>query len=221
MADEYVVSVVLEGNSSSLQSASDRGSDSQKRLKKSADDANIAFLAQVARYQAMTAALNQTIGGLNKLAGGLEEIGFEKTAEQTRRFTKILELVAGPAEIYLAYLTLSIALGQKDIATKGGQTVAAGALTKATAALNAVLAINPFVLIALAVVALVTVLIIFDDKLKIITRGVDALNGALNRLDELVSKVINGVRGLGSVFDRLNPLNAGRNLGKLAAGGLS
>ena len=49
MADEYVVSVVLEGDSNSLTNATDRGSRSQKNLKKSTDDANLAFLAQVAR----------------------------------------------------------------------------------------------------------------------------------------------------------------------------
>ena len=102
MADEYVISVVLEGKAGSLTSATKEGTDAQKRLKDSTQAANIEFLAQVARYQAMTAALTQTIGGLNKLAGGLEAIGFEKAAEGTRKFTKLLELFAGPAEIYLA-----------------------------------------------------------------------------------------------------------------------
>ena len=82
MADEYVVSVVLEGNSTSLESASNRGAGSQDKLKKSTQEANIAFLAQVARYQAMTAALNQTIGGLNKFAGGLEALGLEKNSRR-------------------------------------------------------------------------------------------------------------------------------------------
>ena len=65
MADEYVINVVLEGDSGSLTRETNRGADSQKRLEEETQKANIAFLAQVARYQAMTAALNQTVGGLN------------------------------------------------------------------------------------------------------------------------------------------------------------
>ena len=220
MADEYVVSVVLEGNSSSLTRETDRGSDSQKRLEKSTQNANIAFLAQVARYQAMTAALNQTIGGLNKLAGGLEEIGFEKTAEGTRKFTKLLELVAGPAEIYLAYLTLSIALGQKDIQTKSGQTVATGVLATATAALNAVMALNPFILIAMAIIVLIGALILLEKKFGFITKSVDMLNAALDRMDELVTSLINGVGGLTSVFGRFTGIGAAMKLGKIVSGSM-
>tara|TARA_R110002020_G_scaffold73484_1_gene188336 strand:- start:3988 stop:4650 length:663 start_codon:yes stop_codon:yes gene_type:complete len=220
LADEYVVSVVLEGNSTSLESASNRGAGSQDKLKKSTQEANIEFLAQVARYQAMTAALNQTIGGLNKLAGGMEAIGLEKTAEATRKLTKGLELIAGPAEIYLAYQTLSIALAQKDVAAKGKQTAATGVLAGATAALNAVMALNPMILIAMAVIVLIGVLILLEKKFGFVTKSVDMLNNALNRMDELVTKLVNGVRGLGSVFDKLNPLNAGKNLGKLVQGGL-
>ena len=45
LADEYVVSVVLEGNSTSLESASNRGASSQEKLKKATQQANIEFLA--------------------------------------------------------------------------------------------------------------------------------------------------------------------------------
>ena len=158
MADEYIVNVVIEGNSTSLESATNRGARSQDRLKQSTQGANIEFLALVARYQAMTAALNQTIGGINKLAGGLEEIGFEKTAEATRRFTKLLELVAGPAEIYLAYLTLSIALGQKDAATKGAQAAATTGLTAAIKANTVALLANPLFYMAAAILTLIVTL---------------------------------------------------------------
>ena len=219
MADEYVVSVVLEGNSTSLESASNRGADSQKRLKKSTQEANIEFLAQVARYQAMTAALNQTIGGLNKLAGGLEEIGFEKTAEHTRRFTKMLELVAGPAEIYLAYLTLTIALGQKDIATKGAQTAATGTLSAATAKLNAVMLANPLIALGVAIVILVIAFVALERRFGVVTKAVDALNEGLFILDETFNKIMNIARGVASTFDRVNDSLSGKGLVRLMRGG--
>ena len=198
MADEYVISVVLEGNATSLSNATNKGADAQKNLKKNTDSANIAFLAQVARYQAMTAALNQTIGGLNKLAGGLEAIGFEKQAEMTRQFTKYLELVAGPAEIYLAYLTLSIAMGQKDIATKAGQKAATDGLTKSTTGLNAAMAANPMVLIALSIVAVVAMLYILERETGKVTAVIEGLNKALRDLIETFTS-------LGGLLDD-NPL---------------
>ena len=198
MADEYVISVVLEGNATSLSNATNKGADAQRNLKKNTDSANIAFLAQVARYQAMTAALNQTIGGLNKLAGGLEAIGFEKQAEMTRQFTKYLELVAGPAEIYLAYLTLSIAMGQKDIATKAGQKAATDGLTKSTTGLNAAMAANPMVLIALSIVAVVAMLYILERETGKVTAVIEGLNKALRDLIETFTS-------LGGLLDD-NPL---------------
>ena len=189
MADEYVISVVLEGDANSLANATNQGADAQKNLKTNTDDANLAFLAQVARYQAMTAALNQTIGGLNKFAGGLEAIGMEKTAEATRKFTKLLELVAGPAEIYLAYMTLTIAMGKKDVKTKGAQTAATGALATATGYLNAVMAVNPMILMAVAVVLLVVALVALQKKFDILGKSVKFVGDML----EMVQDAINGL----------------------------
>lgn len=108
--------------------------------------------------------------------------------------------MAGPAEIYLAYLTLTIALGQKDIQTKTGQTAATGVLATATAALNAVMALNPFILIAMAIIVLIGALIILEKKFGFVTKSVDMLNAALDRMDELVTGLINGVKGLASVL---------------------
>lgn len=219
MADEYVVSVVLEGDSNSLTNATDRGSRSQKNLKKSTDDANLAFLAQVARYQAMTAALNQTIGGLNKLAGGLEAIGFEKTAESTRKFTKLLELFAGPAEIYLAYLTLTIALGQKDVATKGAQTTATGILTTAQMKLNAAMAMNPLVIIAVAIVVLLVALYALEKRFGFVTKQIDKLNNALQTMDEFLGRIRDGWKGVEVGMKRVSDLISGRALSRLLRGG--
>ena len=215
MADEYVISVVLEGKAGSLTSATDKGSESQKRLKQSTQGANIEFLAQVARYQAMTAALNQTIGGLNKLAGGLEAIGFEKTAEGTRKFTKLLELFAGPAEIYLAYLTFTIAMGKKDVTTKGAQTASTGVLAAATAKLNVVMALNPFILIAVAIVVLILALVYLEKKFGVITKSVDMLNEALFKMEKFFGNIRDAIGGLVASLDAVgdaimdNPLTKG------------
>jgi len=210
LADEYVISVVLEGNASSLTNATDKATKGQKKVKSATQEANIAFLAQVARYQAMTAALNQTIGGLNKFAGGLESIGFEKSAEGVRKFTKLLELVAGPAEIYLAYLTLTIAMGKKDVKTKGAQTAATGVLATATAALNAVMAINPFILIAVAVVLLVVALVALQKKFDIIGKSVEFVRDAMEAVQDAINGLLDAILNVsGPMQDFLDIMTGG------------
>jgi len=218
LADEYVINVVLEGDSGSLTRETNRGADSQKRLEEETQKANIAFLAQVARYQAMTAALNQTIGGLNKFAGGLEAIGFEKTAEATRKLTKGLELIAGPAEIYLAYQTLQIALAQKDVASKGAQTTATGILTAAQMKLNAVMAMNPFILIAVAIVVLVVALVALEKKFGLVTKIVDGFNNSLESMEDHFMKIVNLGKGVASVMGKIGNIASGRGMAKLVAG---
>jgi len=196
LADEYVISVVLEGNASSLTNATNKGADAQKNLKKNTDSANIAFLAQVARYQAMTAALNQTIGGINKIAGGLEAIGFERTAEATRKFTKYLELVAGPAEIYLAYLTLSIAMGMKDAKVKGAQTAATTGLTAAIWANTTALLANPLLWIVVAVVALTYALYRMEKRFGVLANTLDALLNPLGLVRDFLEKIQDVMNGI-------------------------
>jgi len=196
LADEYVISVVLEGNASSLTNATNKGADAQKNLKKNTDSANIAFLAQVARYQAMTAALNQTIGGINKIAGGLEAIGFERTAEATRKFTKYLELVAGPAEIYLAYLTLSIAMGMKDAKVKGAQTAATTGLTAAIWANTTALLANPLLWIVVAVVALTYALYRMEKRFGVLANTLDALLNPLGLVKDFLEKIQDVMNGI-------------------------
>ena len=196
MADEYVISVVLEGNATSLTNATNQGAKAQGNLKKNTDSANIAFLAQVARYQAMTAALNQTIGGINKIAGGLEAIGFERTAEATRKFTKYLELVAGPAEIYLAYLTLSIAMGMKDAKVKGAQTAATTGLTAAIWANTTALLANPLLWIVVAVVALTYALYRMEKRFGVLANTLDALLNPLGLVKDFLEKIQDVMNGI-------------------------
>tara|TARA_R100000995_G_scaffold78807_2_gene49605 strand:+ start:170 stop:862 length:693 start_codon:yes stop_codon:yes gene_type:complete len=203
MAEQYVISVVLEGNASSMNSASKQVEAGQKRVKTSTEEANIAFLAQVARYQAMTAALNQTIGGLNKLAGGLEAIGLEGTigADGLRKLTKGLELIAGPAEIYLAYLTLTIAMGKKDTATKTGQTAATGRLTLATRAMNKAFLANPLFMIAAALAAVIYLIMSLDGRVKKLTDVVWPLVSVFERLQVVTDGVIHGIRVLNNLVN--------------------
>ena len=219
MAEEYVISVVLEGNASSLSSATEKASKGQKKLKTSTADANIAMLAQLARFQAMTAAMNQTVGGLNKMTGALEAAGAPKALTNTMRsLTKVMEFIIGPMEIYLAYKTLSIALHYSDAKAKTTDAAATGVLATATGALNAVMALNPFILVAMAIIVVVSALFILEKKFGLVTKMVDGFNNSLESMEDHFMKIVNLGKGVASVMGKIGNIASGRGLAKLAAG---
>ena len=219
MAEEYVISVVLEGNSSSMTNATNKATKGQKQVKAATQAANIAFLAQVARYQAMTAALNQTIGGFNKLAGALDKLGWKECAEGLRKFTAVLELFAGPAEIYLAYLTLSIALGMKDAKAKEAQAAATTKAATAQTGLNAAMKANPLIAIISAIILVIVFFALLEKKFGLVTKIVDGFNNSLESMEDHFMKIVNLGRGVISVFEKVgNVMNPGRGMSRLMAG---
>ena len=118
-------------------------------------------------------------------------------------------------------MTLTIALGKKDVATKSAQTASTGILTTATAKLNAVMALNPFILIAVAIVVLVVALVALEKKFGLITKSVDMLNEALFKVDMFLGRIRDAIGGvvasLDSVGDAImdNPLT--KSLAKAGA----
>ena len=89
-------------------------------------------------------------------------------------------------------------MGQKDIATKAGQKAATDGLTKSTTGLNAAMAANPMVLIALSIVAVVAMLYILERETGKVTAVIEGLNKALRDLIETFTS-------LGGLLDD-NPL---------------
>ena len=89
LADEYVISVVLEGKAGSAKSAIKGAADAEQELQNKTIAANVAFVTQLARMEALTSGLNQTIGGIDKMTGGLERTGVlsKEGAEKMRKFT--------------------------------------------------------------------------------------------------------------------------------------
>ena len=218
MAEEYVISVVLEGKAAGLTQSTNKAANAQTKLEQETQRANIAFLAQVARYQAMTAALNQTVGGFNKLAGALDRLGFKESAEGLRKFTAVLELFAGPAEIYLAYLTLSIALGMKDAKAKEAQAAATTKAATAQTGLNAAMRANPLIAIITVIILVITVFALLEKKFGLVTKMVDGFNNSLESMEDHFMKVVNLGKGVVSVFAKIGSVTMGRGMTRTLAG---
>lgn len=205
MSEQYVITVVLEGNVDSMSKSMDNAASSQRNVKRATDDANLAFIAQITKYQAMTAALNQTIGGFNKLAGGLDRLGWKEQAAALRKMTAALEILAGPAEIYLAYLTLTIALGRKDVAVKGAQTAATTGFTAAIKANTIALLSNPLFWMATAIIALIVTLGYLEKEFGKVRAAIEFALNPLERfrdmmefIQDAVNNTVDGFANLGS-----------------------
>ena len=121
-------------------------------------------------------------------------MGWKEQAAGLRKMTAVLEIIAGPAEIYLAYLTLTIAFGKKDIVTKDGQTGATGRLALATKALNKAFMANPLFMIAAALSIVIYLNMSLDGRVKKLTDVVWPLVNVFERLQAVTDGVIHGIR---------------------------
>ena len=206
MAEEYVISVVLEGNASSMTNATNKASKSQQTLKKSTTEANVALLANIAVFQATVAALNQVSGGLNKTAGALDKIGAKDTAQVVRNIATAFEIVAGPLEDILAGFTFYIVLSSQAAAGALGFSLAnftlAGSLTAAaTAMAGFLITFGPFLL-------LVGVVILLAKHFNVLERTINTIMNPLEAFKNMLEGIANVLNlidsGLEPVRDKLD-----------------
>ena len=199
MAEEYVISVVLEGNASSMTNATNKASKSQQTLKKSTTEANVALLANIAVFQATVAALNQVSGGLNKTAGALDKIGAKDTAQVVRNIATAFEIVAGPLEVILAGFTFYIVLSSQAAAGALGFSLAnftlAGSLTAAaTAMAGFLITFGPFLL-------LVGVVILLAKHFNVLGRTIDIIMNPLEAFKNVLEGIANALNAVDSGLD--------------------
>ena len=212
MAEEYVISVVLEGNSSGMTNATNKASKSQQNLKTSTDSANIALLANIAMFQATVAALNQVSGGLNKFAGALDKVGAKDTAKVVRNIETAFELVAGPLEVILAgftfYIVLSSAAASGAIGFSLANFTLAGSLTAAaTAMAGFLMTFGPFLLLAGVVILLAKHFNVLGRTIDVIMNPLEAFKNllegianALNSIDSGLDPIRNKLDGVGNIL---------------------
>ena len=205
MAEEYVISVVLEGNSSSMTNATNKASKSQQNLKTSTDSANIALLANIAMFQATVAALNQVSGGLNKFAGALDKVGAKDTAKVVRNIATAFELVAGPLEVVLAgftfYIVLSSAAASGAIGFSLANFTLAGSLTAAaTAMAGFLITFGPFLLLAGVVILLAKHFNVLGRTIDVVMNPLQSLKNLLEGIADVINFIDGGFRRMSDTF---------------------
>ena len=85
--------------------------------------------------------------------------------------------------------------------------------------LNAAMAMNPLVIIAVAIVVLLVALYALEKRFGFVTKQIDKLNNALQRMDEFLGRIRDGWKGVEVGMKRVSDLISGRALSRLLRGG--
>jgi len=188
LADEYVISVVLEGKAGGAKRAIKGASDAESELQNKTLAANVAFVTQLARMEALTSGINQTIGGIDKMTGGLERTGVisKEGAENMRKFTGALQIMAGPMEVAIALKKLHIAVTGVDTGATKASTKAKVQGTIATRALNAAMYAMPLMLVVIGAILLFKILTRLEEKTKFMTKTIEGLGAAFDKVKDSV-----------------------------------
>ena len=188
LADEYVISVVLEGKAGGAKRAIKGASDAEGELQNKTLAANVAFVTQLARMEALTSGINQTIGGIDKMTGGLERTGVisKEGAENMRKFTGALQIMAGPMEVAIALKKLHIAVTGVDTGATKASTKAKVQGTIATRALNAAMYAMPLMLVVIGAILLFKILTRLEEKTKFMTKTIEGLGAAFDKVKDSV-----------------------------------
>jgi len=195
LADEYVISVVLEGKAGSAKRAIKSASDAETELQNKTIAANVAFVTQLARMEALTSGLNQTIGGIDKMTGGLERTGVlsKEGAEKMRKFTGALQAIAGPLEVAIALKKLHIAITGVDTTTTKASTTAIKKQNIAVRALSAAYKALPLMLVIFGAILLYKYLMKLDAETGKVTATINSLKESFDGLKDSVVGAGNAV----------------------------
>ena len=188
LADEYVISVVLEGKAGGAKRAIKGASDAEADLQNKTIAANVAFVTQLARMEALTSGLNQTIGGIDKMTGGLERTGVlsKEGAEKMRKFTGALQAMAGPMEVVIALKKLHIAITGVDTGATKANTKSKVQATFATRALNVALKAMPLIAVVVGAILLFKIFQRLEDKFGTFTFMIDKTTAAFDALKDSI-----------------------------------
>jgi predicted GTPase len=188
MADEYVISVVLEGKAGGAKRAIKSASDAESELQNKTIAANVAFVTQLARMEALTSGLNQTIGGIDKMTGGLERTGVlsKEGAEKMRKFTGALQAIAGPLEVAIALKKLHIAITGVDTGATKASTSAIKKQNIAVRAMSAAWKAVPLMLVIFGAILLYKYLMKLDAETGKVTATINSLKESFDGLKDSV-----------------------------------
>ena len=219
MAEEYVISVVIEG--------SDKASAPVKSAGKSVDGLNTKLINTMVQLEGVASGMNQMVGGMNKMVGGLEKsegkvLGLiqvnEKHVKTMRNVSTQMEIMIGPMEMLIAGLKLKTVVESSATISTLGYTGAVSAAATATWGFTYALLANPIGMIVVGALMLVGVMLALESKFGTVTWAVGQLSDAFTTLKELIDYILDQMDNLASKADVIadvlsfNPIEAASDL---------
>jgi len=220
MAEEYIISVVIEG--------SDKASKPLKDAKDNVTGLNTNLINTMVALEGVASGMNQLVGGMNKMVGGLEKtegkflgmkVASEANVKALRNVSTTMEIMIGPMEMGIALMKLHTVATSSATVAELGFAGAAGAAASATWAWTVALLANPIVLIVVGILALIAVFYILEKKFGVVTMAVDALTHPLEYLQNIIDSLIFAFDDLGAKADsfgailKFSPISMAMELG--------
>ena len=171
------LSLVLEADTSNYETNMKKAEQETQDLRKEQDSLAFQNSVTLASFEALTSGLNGIVGGYSKTINAANDLNIvnEKQYESLLRSQKQLELLVGPLELVISGFKI----------------------------FNAVLLMNPLILLAVAIVALVALLVYLEVTTGAVTETFTLMHQAILLMIRPVTDLQDAFEGLQTKFENL------------------
>ena len=186
MAIADALSLVLEAETSNYENNIKRAEKETQGLRKEQDSLAFQNSVTLASFEALTSGLNGIVGGYSKTINAANDLNIvnEEQYESLLRSQKQLELLVGPLELVISGFKI----------------------------FNAVLLMNPLILLAVAIIAIVALLVYLEVTTGAVTETFMLMNNAVIMMIQPFQDLSDMLDGLQTKFENLV------NIGNRASG---
>ena len=175
MATADALTLVLEADPTNFEQGMGRAEQSADDFKQTQEQVAMQNLETMAAMEAVTSGLNGLVGGYSKTINAARDMNIinEQQYEGLLQTQKQMELLIGPVEMVISTFKI----------------------------FNAVLLMNPIILIVMAIIALVVVLVLIEKETGIFIGTLRSMNDVFQAMIMDIKGIGDGLEGLTSKFE--------------------
>jgi hypothetical protein len=169
------LNMVLQADASNFEQGMGKAENAADDFKEKQEEVALQNLETMAALEAVTSGLNGLVGGYSKSINAARDMNIVSEAqyESLLQTQKQMELLIGPIEMIISV----------------------------TKIMNAVMLMNPMILIAVAIIALIAGLVLLEMKYGTLTKAVESMNDVFDKWKQTVSDIKDQIDGLLSRAD--------------------
>jgi hypothetical protein len=174
------LNMVLQADASNFEQGMGKAENAADDFKEKQEQVAMQNLETMAALEAVTSGLNGLVGGYSKSINAARDMNIVSEAqyETLLQTQKQMELLIGPIEMIISV----------------------------TKIMNAVMLMNPMILIAVAIIALIAGLVLLEMKYGTLTKAVEDMNEVFDKWKQTVSDIKDQIDGLLSRADGITDL---------------